>query len=136
MAFGLSAIVLGKDYGLGTALRMGPAYFPTVLGGVLTLIGAISLLRAFLTPGEPGGRLALKPMLFIAVASVLFGFLVRGAGMVVAIPLLVIITASASIHFRWGATVLLAMGMTAFCIAVFIKGLGLPLPILGAWFGG
>jgi hypothetical protein len=67
---------------------------------------------------------------------VLFGFLVRGAGMVVAIPLLVIITASASIHFRWGATVLLAMGMTAFCIAVFIKGLGLPLPILGAWFGG
>jgi hypothetical protein len=136
MAFGLSAIVLGKDYGLGTALRMGPAYFPTVLGGVLTLIGAISLLRAFLTPGEPVGRLALKPMLFIAVASVLFGFLVRGAGMVVAIPLLVIITASASIHFRWGATVLLAMGMTAFCIAVFIKGLGLPLPILGAWFGG
>jgi hypothetical protein len=136
MAFGLSAIVIGREYGLGTALRMGPAYFPTVLGGLLTLIGAISVIRSFLTPGEPVGSLAFKPMLFIAVASGLFGFLVRGAGLVVAIPILVITTAYASIHFRWGATVLLAIGMTVFCVLVFIKGLGVPLPILGSWFGG
>ena len=70
IAFGLSAIVIGREYGLGTALRMGPAYFPTVLGGLLTLIGAISVIRSFLTPGEPVGSLAFKPMLFIVVASV------------------------------------------------------------------
>src|SRR5262245_49075578 len=136
MAFGLSAIVIGREYGMGTMLRMGPAYFPTVLGGLLTLIGAISLTRSFLTPGEPVGSLALKPMLFIVVASVLFGFLVRGAGLVVAIPLPMITTAYASIHFRGGATALLAIGMTVFCVLVFIKGLGLPLPIVGSWFGG
>jgi hypothetical protein len=135
MTFGLSAMVIGREYELGTALRMGPAYFPTVLGGLLTLIGIASLIRSFLTSGEPVGRLALKPLLFIATASVLFGFLVRGAGLVIAIPILIITTASASIHFRWSTTVWLAIGMTLFCVMVFIKALGLPLPILGTWFG-
>ena len=135
IAFGLSAIVIGREYGLGTALRMGPAYFPAVLGAVLTLIGSISLVRSFLEPGEPVGGLALKPMILITVAILLFGFLVRGAGLVVVIPLLVITTAYGSIHFRWGASILLAIGMTVFCVLVFSKGLGVPLPILGPWFG-
>ena len=135
IAFGLSAIVIGREYGLGTALRMGPAYFPAVLGAVLTLIGSISLVRSFLKPGEPVGGLALKPMILITVAILLFGFLVRGAGLVVVIPLLMITTAYGSIHFRWGASILLAIGMTVFCVLVFSKGLGVPLPILGPWFG-
>ena len=135
IAFGLSAIVIGREYGLGTALRMGPAYFPAVLGAVLTLIGSISLVRSFLEPGEPVGGLAFKPMILITVAILLFGFLVRGAGLVVVIPLLVITTAYGSIHFRWGASILLAIGMTVFCVLVFSKGLGVPLPILGPWFG-
>ena len=75
-------------------------------------------------------------MILITIAVFLFGFLVRGAGLAVVIPILIITTAYASIHFRWGATVLLAIGMTVFCVLVFIKGLGLPLPILGSWFGG
>src|SRR5262245_28159247 len=70
MAFGLSDVVIGREYGLGTALRIGPAYFPTVLGGLLTVIGVISLVRSFLTPGELVGNLGLRPMLLIAVASV------------------------------------------------------------------
>ena len=135
IAFGLSAIVIGREYGLGTALRMGPAYFPAVLGAVLTLIGSISLVRSFLKPGEPVGGLALKPMILITVAILLFGFLVRGAGLVVVIPLLMITTAYGSIYFRWGASILLAIGMTVFCVLVFSKGLGVPLPILGPWFG-
>lgn len=136
MAFGLSAIVIGREYGLGTALRMGPAYFPTVLGVLLTLIGIISLIRSFLKPGEPIGSLALRPMILITIAVFLFGFLVRGAGLVVVIPILVITTAYASIHFRWGTSVLLAIGITVFCVLVFSKGLGVPLPIVGPWVGG
>jgi hypothetical protein len=135
VAFGVSAIVLGRDYGLGTALRMGPAYFPAVLGAVLTLIGSISVIRSFLSPGEPVEHLALRPLALIAVAVLLFGYLVRDAGLVVVIPLLVIVTAYGSIHFRWLASTLLAVGMTVFCVIVFSKGLGVPLPILGPWFG-
>lgn len=136
IALGLSAIVFGREYAMGTALRMGPAYFPTVLGAVLALIGSISLVRSFLQPGEQVGGLALKPMILITVAILLFGYLVRGAGLVVVIPILVIITAYGSIHFRWRASMLLAIGMTVFCVLVFSKGLGVSLPILGPWFGG
>jgi putative tricarboxylic transport membrane protein len=133
--FGVSAVVIGTDYELGSALRMGPAFFPTVLGALLGLIGAISLVRAFVLPGEAVGRLALKPLALIAVGILAFGFLARGAGLVVAIPLLVIVSATASIHFRWWVAVLVAAGMTAFCVLVFSKGLGVPLPVLGPWFG-
>jgi hypothetical protein len=135
VAFGASAIAIGAEYGLGTALKMGPAYFPTVLGVLLCLIGAISLVRSFVTPGEPVGRFALKPLALITVSILAFGFLARGAGLVVVIPLLVIVSAAVSMHFRWWAAALLAIGMTAFCVLVFSKGLGVPLPIVGPWFG-
>jgi hypothetical protein len=136
LGFGVSAIVIGINYELGSGLRMGPAYFPTVLGALLSLIGAISLMRGFAQPGEAVGRLALKPLALISVGIVAFGFLVRDAGLIVAIPLLVIVSAVASIRFRWWVAVLLSAVMTVFCVFVFSKGLGVPLPVVGPWFGG
>jgi hypothetical protein len=50
--------------------------------------------------------------------------------------LLIIISASASAKFRWLPTLLIAAGLTVFCILVFIKGLGIPLPVIGTWLGG
>jgi putative tricarboxylic transport membrane protein len=68
-------------------------------------------------------------------ATVLFGLIIRGAGMIIALPLLVIVSAYASRHFSWRTSAVLAVGITAFCILVFLKGLGIPLPVLGSWFG-
>ena len=45
--FGASAIFIARDYNMGTALRMGPAFFPTILGAVLAVIGAIAVIRSF-----------------------------------------------------------------------------------------
>jgi hypothetical protein len=73
----------------------------------------------------------------LVVSSVfLFGFIVREAGLIIALPLLVIISALASSQFRWVPTIALAAGLTVFCALVFIKGLGVPLPLIGPWFGG
>lgn len=52
MFFGLAAVIIGQDYPMGTAGRMGPAYFPVVLGGLLTLIGLATTLRSLWTRGE------------------------------------------------------------------------------------
>ena len=68
------------------------------------------------------------------MSVLVFGIVVRGAGLAVAIPILVIISAYAS--KRWGPTLLIAAGLTMFCSLVFIRGLGIPLPIIGPWFGG
>jgi hypothetical protein len=128
--FGLSAVLLARDYGMGTALKMGPAYFPTILGGLLAVIGLISLIRSFIERGSPIGGFAFKGLLLVVGSTLLFGLVVRGAGLAVALPLLVIISAYASVRFRWGPSLALAAGITLFCILVFLKGLGVPLPIL------
>jgi hypothetical protein len=136
VGFGAAAVVIARGYGLGTTLRMGPGYFPTALGAVLVGIGLVSLLRAWLRDGNPIGPVRLTGLLTICGATLAFGLLVRGAGVIVALPLLVILSARASTHFRWRPTLLLAAGLTAFCVAVFLKGLGVPLPIVGPWLGG
>lgn len=136
VAFGSAAVVIARDYGMGTALRMGPGYFPTILGSLLILIGILSLLRSFVRPGTPVGAVALKGLLLVIVSTLVAGFLIRGAGVVVTLPILVIMSAYASIHFRWWPTLALAAGLTLFCVLVFLKGLGVPLPVLGSWFGG
>ena len=133
--FGLSAVVIGQEYGMGTAGRMGPAYFPVVLGGLLALIGAIGVIRSFIRQGEPIGRIHVKELVLILAAVLLFGYLVRNAGLVPAAIVLIMVSAFASPKFHLGKTVALAIGLAVFAVLLFVKLLGLPMPILGAWFG-
>ena len=119
---------------MGSTFKMGPAYFPTVLSSLLIIIGVISLVRSFIQQGTPIGSFSFRGLLLVITATMIFGLIVRGAGLIIALPALVIISASASIRFRWGESLALAVGLTMFCILVFLKGLGVPLPIVGLWF--
>ncbi len=132
---GSGALIISQDYDMGTAVKMGPAYFPTLLSGLLMAIGIISVLRSFLKSGSPIGVVAWKGIVLILASTLLFGVIVRGAGVLIALPLLVIVSASASSRFSWKTSLAEAVGITVFCIVVFLKGLGVPLPILGSWFG-
>ena len=132
---GFGAWIISRDYGMGSAGKMGPAYFPTILGALLTVIGIISILRSFLKSGSPIGVVAWKGLALIVVSTLLFGMIVRGAGLIIALPLLVIFSAFASSRFSWKYSLAEAAVITVFCVVVFLKGLGVPLPILGSWFG-
>ncbi|MDP2603598.1 MAG: tripartite tricarboxylate transporter TctB family protein [Deltaproteobacteria bacterium] len=134
--FGVSAIIVARDYSMGTGGKMGPAYFPTVLGGLLAVVGTIAVIRSFIVPGTPIGAFAFKGLILVSVSTLVFGVVVRGAGLVVALPLLVIISAIASSRFRWRQTLIMVAGLTIFCVLVFLKGLGIPLPVVGPWLGG
>ena len=134
--FGSSAILIAHDYSMGSATKMGPAYFPTILGCLLLAIGVISVIRSFLAPGPPVGPFALKGLVLIPASVVAFGLIVRGLGLAIALPLLIIVSAYGSTRFRWRPTLLMAGGLTLFCVLVFLKGLGIPLPVIGPWLGG
>jgi len=136
ICLGTGAMLIARDYSMGTAVKMGPAYFPTILGGLLVLIGSISVIRSFVTSGTPITAFSLKGLALIIGATLLFGAIVRGAGLIVSLPLLVIISAYASVRFRWPTTLIMAAGLVTFCALVFVKGLGIPLPIIGPWLGG
>jgi len=132
---GSAALIISRDYDMGTAVKMGPAYFPTLLSGLLMVIGIISVLRSFFKSGSPIGVVAWKGLVLIVASTLLFGMIVRGAGLLLALPVLVIVSASASARFSWKTSLAEAVGITVFCIIIFLKGLGVPLPILGSWFG-
>jgi len=136
-AFGLAALLMARDYGMGTASRMGPGYFPTALGALLLLTGIASVVRSFFRDGKPIGAVAWKGAALVTAATVLFGLLLRPAGLVPALVALILVGASASSRFRfeWRAGALM-LALIAFCALVFVKGLGLPVPLLGHWFGG
>ena len=135
-ATGAAAVVLGRESSMGTATKMGPAYFPTVLGGLLVLIGAVLVVRALVARGPRIEPFAIRPLVLVLVSTVLFGVIVRGTGLVVAIVALVLISAAASRLVRWPAALTLAVGLAVFSGVVFIKVLGLPMPLIGRWFGG
>jgi putative tricarboxylic transport membrane protein len=136
MFFGFGAMILARDYPIGTAVKMGPSYFPTILGGILVFIGILSLIRSFIQGGTPISGITLRGMAMVALSTVLFGLLARRAGLIVALPLLVLVSALGGKGMRWIPMLLLAAALTLFCALVFIKGLGIPLPIIGPWLGG
>jgi len=133
---GAAAVIIARDYSWGRGGRMGPGYFPTILGALLLLIGIASLVRSFVARGEPLGPIAWKGAALVTGATVLFGFLLRPAGLVPALAVLIFSSAAASSRFKldWRALALM-LALIAFCALVFVKGLGLPLPLVGPWFG-
>ncbi len=137
IVFAAAGILIGRNYSFGTAGRMGPGYFPVVLSFVLLAFGVASVVRSFIQPGDPVGGLAWKPILLVLGATALFGALIETAGLPIAMIVLVLMSAAASTKFRfeWGAALGL-IGLVVFCSLVFVKGLGVPMPLLGSWFGG
>lgn len=135
-ATGVAAVLLVRDSAIGTATRMGPGYFPTVLGALLALLGVVLIARGLLTRAAPIRGLALRPLVLVLGATLLFGLSVRGVGLVVALVGLVLVSAAASRLVRWPAAVLLAVGLAAFSAVAFVKVLGLPIPLVGRWLGG
>ncbi|MBM7327723.1 tripartite tricarboxylate transporter TctB family protein (plasmid) [Agrobacterium pusense] len=135
--FGTGAVLIARSYPFGSATRMGPGYFPTILGVILALLGLLSLFRAFRSDGDPLGSIAWRPLLAITGGTALFGFLLPHAGLPLALFVLIFLSAAISENFKFGWRPALAlMSLIAFCVIVFVKLLGVPLPLVGTWFAG
>lgn len=119
---------------MGTSTRMGPGYFPIVLSGLLFLLGAIILVKAFgRADDEPFGRIAWRGILFILPAPIFFGLTVRGLGFVPALFITTLIASQASVRMRPLAAIILAVVVTLMSTLIFSYGLGLPFRRFGPW---
>src|SRR5205085_8179104 len=67
-SFAAVAILAARGYSLGTTGRMGPGYFPLLLGFVLGALGVVLIARSFALEGEHVARLHILPLLIIAFA--------------------------------------------------------------------
>jgi len=128
-AFAAVALFAARGYSLGSAGRMGPGYFPLLLGLALAGLGAVLVVRAIVIDGEPLPRFHVLPLAIIAVAVCLFGLAIEPLGLVVSLAILIVLAAVAGLQFRLLETVALAVGLIVFSVGVFVYALGLPLPV-------
>ena len=129
IAFAAVALYVSRNYSLGTAVRMGPGYFPIVLGGVLALVGAILVVRSLGIAGDPIGHVRVLPLVVVAVAVVLFGVLLPRLGLALTLPLVIAVSALGSVQSRRWEVLILALVLTVFSALVFVYGLRLPIPL-------
>ena len=130
IGFGVGfAVVAAQNYQIGTAVRMGPAYFPIVLGGLLALIGLAVLVQSLALDGPKVPPIVFRPLILILLATSLYGVLLRPLGLVLALFVLVGVGALGGRDQRAWEVGLLAIGLAAFSVFAFVKGLGLPFPI-------
>lgn len=134
LLIGLAAMAIASDYPMGKAIRMGPGYYPMVLSGLLVIVGLACMIKSLATNGPALERVQFKPLILITVSVVLFGLLLRNAGMVVALAVSIYLSSLASSRFTIKAATVTFVLLTLFCWGVFIKALSLPIPLFGPWF--
>jgi hypothetical protein len=129
VAIGIATIVLGTHYTLGTAARMGPGYFPRILGILMIVLGGIIAMRALRIPGPRVPRIHWRPTLIVLGSVVLFGAIVRPVGVALSTVILIVAASAASHEFRPREALVAGVVLAALAVGVFVVGLQLQLPI-------
>jgi hypothetical protein len=130
IAYGIKPLGI-PGYAMGIPARMGPAFFPFYLGMLLFILGLIIAVGGFRHSGpeEHFPKFHWKPIGFILGAVLLFGVILKAAGMLLSGILLVIIAGFGSAEFSLKRSVILAVVLVIFCALVFVGGLKLPIPL-------
>jgi len=126
---GILAIIIASNYPLGTAARMGPGYFPRILGILLILLGGALALRALKLNGPPLPRWHWRPVVVVLGSVVLFGFILIKLGLAISTVILIVLSSAASREFRPLESAVSGVLLAILCISVFVLALKLQLPI-------
>ena len=126
VAIGIVGAVTASGYAFGSALRMGPGFFPSVLSWCTIVLGAIVALRSFAIDGERVARIGWRPLILVLAAIVVFALLVTRAGLILATIATVIVGGLASREMGRVEMVALGVALAAFCALVFVVGLKQP----------
>ena len=132
IAFGLLFMVLSRQYQIGTAAKMGPGYFPMILGGLMAFLGLLVLLPSIRarTPEVKVSRIDLRSNALVLLAVIVYALTLPKLGFIVALFLLILISSLASHEFRLKETLISSVVLLVFSWLVFVKGLELQFPFL------
>jgi hypothetical protein len=130
IVIGIAALFIARDYRFGSALRMGPGFFPTILSGILIAFG-VCIMAVGLKSGEKiQEHLSLRALILLPLSLILFGVLMERAGFIPALVALVFVSAASGREFKFVEVLLLTVLLTAASAALFIWGLSLPYPLI------
>ena len=129
MAFGAAALVFGADLPMGMPRRMGPGYMPYGLAWLLILCGAVVVLRGTIGAGATVEQMRLRPLVGVIGGGLAFALLIGRGGILLASAGAVVGAALADRTSRWHEVAALAALAMAFVAVVFVKLLGLNIPL-------
>jgi hypothetical protein len=134
-ATGAAFLWFGRDLPVGSSFRMGPGYFPTVLSVAMVMLGLALMVVSARRPRQEDafGAVPWLGLALIILPVLLFGLCLRALGLLPILLVVVLATAWASRYASLKASLLLAIGIALLCSLLFIKGLGLPLPLFGSF---
>lgn len=135
------------NYSVGSGARMGPGYFPLLLGIVLAVLGAFIVFESLVVDTEDGekvGSIAWKPLGFIISANLVFGILLGGLpsiglpamGLIVGIYALTFIAAMAGSEFKFKEVIVVATVLAIMSYLAFIKLLSLQFQVWPSFIAG
>jgi hypothetical protein len=129
IAWGVAALWFGRRFPVGSAMRMGPGYFPLVLSWLLIGFGGFIAVRGALVEGQRLTRWYWRPLVMVLLTFLIFAALIDRAGLALAGVCSIFIGAMGGPDFRWREALILALGLTAAAVALFIYALGLPMSV-------
>lgn len=138
-------IAIGAIYGttavmtlpMGTAFSMGPGYFPLVLSGILVAFGIAIVARGLRRRDTSAfGRIRWRPVVMISLAILSFAFFIRSLGLFPTAALATFLSCLAGEDVTIGKAAAVGLSMAVLCTLIFSFGIGLPIPVFGAWIRG
>lgn len=129
VAFGVAGLWIASEYPRGTVLRMGPGYMPVMLCGGLVFLGGVIAIKGVVSAGAKLTRWHLRPLILVLAAVVAFALLIEPAGLALATLAIVLIGAAGGPEFRLREALMLALGLAAGAVGLFVFGLKLPMPV-------
>lgn len=147
MAVGIAFAWGATNYSIGTGARMGPGYFPLILGTLMALVGLAISAKALVLKTEDGdkiGQWAWRPLFYIIAANVVFGVLLAGLpsihlpafGLIIAIYALTVIASMAQPDWQLKTSLLLATVLAIGSYLVFVLALKLQFPVWPSFIAG
>ena len=130
MVFGAASILIARGYPFGSTMRMGPGYFPSMLGGILVLFGIYVMIVGLRKGEKIAVHCSLRALIVLPLSLIAFGVLMTHAGFIPAMAALIFGSASAGREFKVVEVLLLTVILTGLSVAIFIWGLGLPYPLI------
>lgn len=130
IAFGLGTFLLAHDYEIGTAVEMGPGYFPAAVGIVLALIGVAALFRGISrkTP-DPITPHRIEPLLLVFAGILAFSFLIEPLGLFVAAAALIGIACLRRLLSKPLEVLIIYLALTGFAALVFVHWFDMQMPL-------
>lgn len=129
LGIGAGAILGARSYPFGNTLRMGPGYFPTMLGLILVLFGIYVMVRGLRSDEKIQSNWSIRALIVLPISMILFGVLMDLAGFIPALTALIFVAVASGREFKFKEVLLLTVFLGVISVAMFIWGLGLPYPL-------